>query len=359
MIQFSYRCIPCTQMTPEEISIVAKLFSENYGTWSASAPRTGNIKMSATLIKKSIVDKPDRYIAMVFSDQDLVGYAFYLKRTTKGAKRVTWILQLVVKKDYRGQSIGTKLMHSIWGMSDSWAWGLYTANPLTIKALEDATMRKVTVHAIDAHISEIKEVAYDLFDSTTWIDDYSNGIVNTNFHIDHANATAKINQYYAGRKFPFSKVLPDGKEWLAFVFSDQKPKATPQQIEMLLNFSMDVLQSAYSGMHMEKHAWAANAQAEVDFILSKFGKISSILDIGCGHGRHSIELAKRRIKTTGIDMLRHDTIANQAELKKTGFLNFIQADARHFRLQHKSDAAICLYDVIGSFPQEEQNLLIL
>ena len=77
--------------------------------------------MSVQRIKKSFIDKADRFVSMVFHDGELIGHAFYMRRNINKVGMITWILQLVVKKGYRGQQIGAKLMHSIWGLSDSFA----------------------------------------------------------------------------------------------------------------------------------------------------------------------------------------------------------------------------------------------
>ncbi len=81
----------------------------------------------------------------------------------------------------------------------------------------------------------------------------------------------------------------------------------------------------------DKENFTRGTMGEVDFIEKKinFDKSKKILDIGCGTGRHSIELAKRGYKVTGIDL-------SESQLKrakeKTGKekvnVNFIRADAR-------------------------------
>ena len=134
------------------------------------------------------------------------------------------MLQLVVNKKYRGQHVGTKLMHSIWGLSDAFAWGLYTSNPLTINALEEATMRKVNVRLIDKYIGDLKKVAYDLFDNDTkWLNSYHRGVVDTNFWTDHSEISKKIEYYESeySRGFPLNKNLAEGHEWFAFTFRTQ------------------------------------------------------------------------------------------------------------------------------------------
>jgi SAM-dependent methyltransferase len=99
-----------------------------------------------------------------------------------------------------------------------------------------------------------------------------------------------------------------------------------------------------------KNVFTKNTKAEIPFLLKilKLTKGDKILDIGCGTGRHSIELAKRGYQMTGIDqssgMLAQATRnAEQAKVK----LNLIQADATDFKLSTRFDAAICLCE--GAF----------
>ena len=353
-IQPRYRSLRCDQMTEEDIQATIDLFGNHYGIWAANdnpKRQAGqNIKMN--FIKSAIVDKPDRFIAMAYDEDRLIGYAYYMRRETPAGEMVTWILQLVVDKEYRGQNIGTKIMHAIWGMSDSWAWGLYTSNPFTIKCLQDATMRKVKKKTIETHLNELKTVAYDLLPDLEWIDTYKNGIVDTKFPIDFTKAVEDFRVKFPQEKFDLDDRLEIGHEWLAFVFSDQKARPTNQQIQKFLDFSEEVTRDAYSKMEMEKQGWASHTDEEVDFVIREALQPKSILDIGCGHGRHSVRFAEKGIETTGIDYVR-------IKQKEQENLHFEYADARYVELGESYDAVIALYDVVGSYSNELDNLKIL
>ena len=355
-----YECKACSRMTALQIEQAAALFSQNYGMWSSSVPKPRvpgrSIKMSADFLKKSIVDKTDRYVSLAYDGERLVGHAFFMKRRSDQGHMVTWILQLVVAKEYRGNHIGTKLMHSIWGMSDSWAWGLYTANPYTIKALEDATMRRVQIKQIDRNIEELKSVAYDLLEDMQWIESYEKGIVNTCFHVDHSDSAQKIDRIFPSKGFNLPRNLPEGSEWFAFVFNSQNPSVTHDQMEALLSFSDDITRNDYMQMKMDTHGWASHEEDEMDFILSITDSPKSLLDLGCGKGRHCYLAAQRGIYTVGVDYINLHEADHGGSIPN---LVLIDGDARNIRLKYRFDTAIALYDVIGSSPIETENQKIL
>lgn len=97
-------------------------------------------------------------------------------------------------------------------------------------------------------------------------------------------------------------------------------------------------------------SFTKNTKQEVDFIEQEFRlpKGASILDVGCGTGRHSVELAKRGYKVTGIDisqeMLKE---AAKRSMQEAVSVEFIQADAVDFKISRLYDACICLCE--GAF----------
>jgi cyclopropane fatty-acyl-phospholipid synthase-like methyltransferase len=93
-----------------------------------------------------------------------------------------------------------------------------------------------------------------------------------------------------------------------------------------------------------------NTIKEVDFLVEELQLPvgSSIIDIGCGTGRHSIELAKRGFNVTGIDI----SVGMLKEAEKTAHkekvnVKYIKADAVEFSVDEMFDAAVCLCE--GAF----------
>jgi SAM-dependent methyltransferase len=99
-----------------------------------------------------------------------------------------------------------------------------------------------------------------------------------------------------------------------------------------------------------KEPWVGNTVQEVDFIEKKLSLSSgiSVIDIGCGTGRHSIEFAKRGYNVTGIDISDKMLDVAREKIKKEGLrANFIHKDATNFTFEDKFDLAICLCE--GAF----------
>jgi SAM-dependent methyltransferase len=90
----------------------------------------------------------------------------------------------------------------------------------------------------------------------------------------------------------------------------------------------------------------------------KTGK--SILDLCCGYGRHSLELARRGFKVTGYDLSscflkRAIKTAESLKLK----VKFVQGDMREIPFKSKFDAVINMFTSFGYFQSERENLQVL
>ena len=75
---------------------------------------------------------------------------------------------------------------------------------------------------------------------------------------------------------------------------------------------------------------------------------AAVLDIGCGTGRHAVELARRGFSVTGLDI--SSGMLAEARVAAVGAgvkLELVEADATTFDLGRAFDAAVCLCE--GSF----------
>lgn len=82
-------------------------------------------------------------------------------------------------------------------------------------------------------------------------------------------------------------------------------------------------------------------------------KNSLILDLGCGSGRHSIELNKMGYKVDGIDLSTKSLeIAKPFENSR---LKFIRADFRKLDFENKYDIVLNLFTSFGYFDKEDEH----
>jgi SAM-dependent methyltransferase len=106
---------------------------------------------------------------------------------------------------------------------------------------------------------------------------------------------------------------------------------------------------AHAPIYME-NVFVKNTVQEVDFLLEELSlpPQSTILDVGCGTGRHSIELAKRGYRVTGLDLSAE--MLNQARkyADEAGVeVNWVQGNAAGFSFDEPFDAVIGLCE--GAF----------
>ena len=152
-------------------------------------------------------------------------------------------------------------------------------------------------------------------------------------------------------------------KWLELISESQEISFTEKEFKEFLDFSEKKLQDAYSRMNMPEQKWTRGTSNEVDYIL-EMGNVnpeSKILDIGCGQGRHSLELSKRGFKkVTSIDFSESNISKAQNNSINNGYpATFLCADARKYKTGIKSDLILCVYDVIGSFRDNKDNKSII
>ncbi len=112
----------------------------------------------------------------------------------------------------------------------------------------------------------------------------------------------------------------------------------------------------YNAFYQDKD-YKAEAE-QVDLLLKRYGdNISTIINYGCGTGRHDIELSKMGYHCTGIDMsqLMIDVAKENTE-KESADIAFYVSDIRSFEPQRQYDAVISLFHVM-SYQTKNQDIL--
>ncbi|MEM8672847.1 MAG: class I SAM-dependent methyltransferase [Cyanobacteria bacterium P01_G01_bin.67] len=117
------------------------------------------------------------------------------------------------------------------------------------------------------------------------------------------------------------------------------------------------------GVKYDRESFTQGTIGECDFLEQEinYNKNCKILDIGCGTGRHSIELAKRGYTVVGIDL--SESLLQRAREKAVAQnlqIAFQQCDARNLTFSNEFDLVIMLCE--GGFTlmeTDEMNFQIL
>jgi ubiquinone/menaquinone biosynthesis C-methylase UbiE len=113
----------------------------------------------------------------------------------------------------------------------------------------------------------------------------------------------------------------------------------------------------------DKESFVTGTQGECDFIEKEadFNKEITILDIGCGTGRHAIELTKRGYKVTGVDLSDSQLQRAREKAEAAGLeIDFRKMDARYLMFDQEFDLAIMICEGAFSLMEtDEMNFQIL
>ncbi|OGL40574.1 hypothetical protein A3J32_03125 [Candidatus Saccharibacteria bacterium RIFCSPLOWO2_02_FULL_46_7] len=89
-------------------------------------------------------------------------------------------------------------------------------------------------------------------------------------------------------------------------------------------------------------------------------KGAKLLDLGCGHGRHTIALAEHGYAVTGLDYSPDFIeIARKEAKAKVVSAQFVQQDMREITYETEFDAVINFFSSFGYFKNDEDNQLVL
>jgi 2-polyprenyl-3-methyl-5-hydroxy-6-metoxy-1,4-benzoquinol methylase len=113
----------------------------------------------------------------------------------------------------------------------------------------------------------------------------------------------------------------------------------------------------------DEEPFVKGTESEVDFVEKeiKFDKSATVLDIGCGTGRHAIELAKRGYSVTAVDLSASQLAKARLKARAANVsVQFQKADARYLVYNNQFDVVIMVCE--GAFPlmeTDEMNFNIL
>lgn len=120
------------------------------------------------------------------------------------------------------------------------------------------------------------------------------------------------------------------KQWFEEIFDEDYlhtlPFLTPQQTEREVGFLLETLELPQGGR---------------------------VLDVGCGYGRHAMEMAARGYKTVGLDLSLPLLIRATDAARRVGVnVDFVHGDMREMTFDSEFDGAYCFYTTFGFFDDD-------
>ncbi len=115
-------------------------------------------------------------------------------------------------------------------------------------------------------------------------------------------------------------------------------------------------------LDIKNMSWVEKTGAQVDFLWNALGLTGKekILDLGCGYGRHALELARKGCKVIGVDITKdYVDYANQSARNENLSAEFIHSDIRNINFSNEFDIVLNMADgAIGYLENDEENLII-
>ena len=109
-----------------------------------------------------------------------------------------------------------------------------------------------------------------------------------------------------------------------------------------------------------RYSFTKGTTQEIDFVVEALGLKAGdrVLDVGCGPGRHSHELARRGLVVHGIDISQR--FIDLASQDAPPGASFERLDARSLPFSEEFDAAICLCEgAFGLLATDDENQAVL
>ncbi len=367
--RFTWRWLPgeVARRSAGLLEQCSDLYARSYGTWGPYGPRPGEPIRQSRRHLEGLLASDHSWLACAIHDDRVVGYCIALRLPNGDSGPIAWITQLVVDPSYRQQRLATTLLFSIWQFSDCYAWGLVTPNPFAVRALETATRRSCRISPIREFGPAVLERLSDevpYIPSTMQVDSTGRLVpkLDTQFFLSLEGLPSMIKAARRGdRRWALGEIRP-GEEWFACTFHSQRPESTDdRRLRDLLAGADQIWISAYEGMTLDaQHLWHRHTDSEVDFVIDRTGAPSGarVLDVGCGDGRHANRFAQLGYTVVGVDISERLIEKARAEAGSAN-ASFERLDARRDLPAGPFDLALCLYDVIGSSGDAQDDLQML
>ena len=115
-------------------------------------------------------------------------------------------------------------------------------------------------------------------------------------------------------------------------------------------------------LDIQNQSWVEDTKRQVDFIIKNLNLTGKerVLDLACGFGRHSLELARRGFDVTGIDITpEYVVFASDQALREHLNAHFLCEDIRQLHYMGEFDVVLNMADgAIGYLENDEQNQII-
>jgi SAM-dependent methyltransferase len=98
---------------------------------------------------------------------------------------------------------------------------------------------------------------------------------------------------------------------------------------------------------------ATQSEAEFAIHAMNLAPGAQVLDLGCGYGRHAMELAARGFHVVGLDLSTPLLVRGGEEAHRRGLtINFVRGDMRELDFEAQFDGCYCLFSTFGYFDDE-------
>lgn len=118
----------------------------------------------------------------------------------------------------------------------------------------------------------------------------------------------------------------------------------------------------YDYLRVYPHRNDEEARRQVDFLMDKLNVLPpcEVLDLGCGDGRHSLELNRRGFRVTGLDLSEELLERARRRTADEGLdITFIQGDMRDPPAVRAYDLVVNFFTSFGYFREDGENARVL